>query len=159
MDAIPSNIYDFKVSSYDGKVIDFSQYKGKKILIVNTPVEADYAHQYVDLEALYQKYKGKLVIIGFLADDFQIEPGSAKSTSRPKHYPVTFPLGAKVLVRGSNMGPVFKWLTEKRYNNLKDNEVAWDFQKYLINENGQLVTIFHPSLKANNSELIAAIEK
>jgi glutathione peroxidase len=158
-DNIPNSIYNFKVTAYNGGIIDLSQYKGKKILIVNTPEEADYSRQYSELEALYEKYKDRLVIIGFLANDFLIEPDSKKNPSREKNYNVSFPLASKVLVRGDNMAPIYKWLTEKKYNNFKDTEVGWDFHKFLINENGQLIAVFKPKTKANSPEIISAIEK
>jgi len=159
-DVVPKSIYDFKVTARDGSTIDFSQYRGKKILIVNTPIENDYKAQYRELDALYQKYKGKLVVIGFLADDFEIRPGSKKSPANvEKHYNVTFPLAAHVLVRTDDMAPIFKWLTEKQYNNYEDNEVKWDFQKYLINEKGELVQIFDPTIRPNDPSIVAAIEK
>jgi len=156
---VPSSIYSFKVTAANGNTIDFANYKGKKILIVNTPEEADYSRQYSELEALYQKYKDRLVIIGFLTNDFQIEPGSKKNPARAKNYNITFPLASKVMVRGDQMAPIYKWLTEKKYNNLKDSEIGWDFQKYLIDANGVLVSVFAPKVKANSPEIISAIEK
>jgi glutathione peroxidase len=158
-DNVPSSIYSFKVTALNGSTIDLSQYRGKKILIVNTPEEADYSRQYSELEALYQKHKDKLVIIGFLANDFQIEPGSTKHPSIQKNYHVTFPLASKVLVRGEDMAPIYKWLTEKKYNNFKDTEVGWDFHKFLIDENGRLIAIFKPKTAPNSPEIINSIEK
>jgi glutathione peroxidase len=158
-ETVPSSIYDFKIAGLNGNTIDLAQYKGKKILIVNTPINTDNARQYSELEALYQKYKDRLVVIGVLANDFAIEPGSNKTNlaKREKHYDVTFPQAAKELVRTDEMSPLFKWLTEKKYNNLRDNEVKWDFQKYLINEKGVLIAIFDPKIKADNPQLISAI--
>ena len=156
---IPASIYDFKVTALNGSTIDFSQYKGKKILIVNTPEEADYSKQYSELEALYQKNKDKLVIIGFITNDFQIEPGSTKNPARAKNYKVTFPLAAKVLVRGSDMAPIYKWLTQKQYNNFEDTEIKWDFQKFLINESGVLVADFDPMTRANSNEIAGSLQK
>jgi len=157
---VPKSIYDFKVDALKEGTIDFSQYKGKKILIVNTTSQDDYNREYAQLETLYQKYKEKLVVIGFLTDDFAKAPGSKKSSaSLEKHYKVSFPLASIVLVKGVNMSPVYKWLTDKKYNNLKDSEVKWDFQKYLINENGDLIAVFEPKIKCDNPLLIEAIEK
>jgi glutathione peroxidase len=159
-DNVPASIYDFKVAAFNGSTIDFSQYKGKKILIVNTPVEADYNPQYAQLEALYSKHKDNLVVVAFLDDDFAIAPGSKKYTTViDKDYHVSFPLAAKVLVRTNNMSLVYKWLTSKQYNKLKDNEVKWDFQKYLINENGQLIAVFDPKVDPSDPRLVSAIEK
>lgn len=158
-DAVPSSIYAFKVAAMNGGTIDLAAYKGKKILIVNIPINTDNARQYPDLEELYQKNKDKLVVIGVLANDFAIEPGSNKASldRREKHYPVTFPLASKLLIRGPEMATLYKWLTEKKYNNLKDSEIKWDFQKYLINENGVLTNVFDPKIKANGPEIAAAL--
>jgi glutathione peroxidase len=158
-DNIPASIYGFKVTALNGATIDLSQYRGKKILIVNTPEEADFSLQYSELEKLHEQYKEKLVIIGFITNDFQIEPGSKKNPGRPRNYKVTFPLAAKVLVRGDDMAPIYQWLTQKKYNNLQDSEIAWDFQKFLFDENGKLVSIFEPMTHANSKEIISAIEK
>lgn len=156
---VPASIYDFKVTALNGSTIDLSQYKGKKIMIVNTPEEADYSRQYSELEALYQQHKDNLVIIGFITNDFQIEPGSTKHPKRERHYNVTFPQAAKVLVRGNDMAPIYKWLTQKQYNHFEDTEVKWDFQKFLINENGVLVADFDPQTHANSNEILTSIQK
>ena len=159
-DGVSKSIYGFKVKGLDGKTIDFSKFKGKKILIVNTPSEADTKPQYGELEALYQKYKGKLVIVGFLDDDFGPPPGSKKEVNyAKKNYHVTFPLAAHVSVRGKDMEPVYKWLLNKKYNKYKDTQIKWDFQKYLVNENGQLVADFEPNTHVTEQEVIDAIEK
>ncbi len=159
-DAIPASIYDFKLPALNGGTIDMSAYKGKKILIVNTPANLDHHWQYSELEELYLQHKDKLVIIGAIAEDFEIEPGSNKNLEdrRKKDYRVTFPLTTRMIVR-ENLSPLFQWLTQQKYNGLKDNEVKWDFQKYLFNEQGKLVAIFDPKIKANNPNLITAVEK
>lgn len=156
---VPSSIYDFKVTALNGGTIDLANYKGKKIMIVNTPEEADFNQQYKQLEALYEQHKDKLVIIGFITNDFQIEPGSSKHPNREKHYPVTFPLAAKVMVRGDNMAPIYQWLTQKQYNHFEDTEIKWDFQKFLIDENGVLVADYDPQLKANSAEIARGVDK
>ncbi len=152
-------VYDYKLSGANGGIIDLSAYHGKKILIVNAPVESDFNRQYGELEALYQKYKNNLVIVGILADDFQIPPGVKWPTSREKNYNVTFPMAARQVVGGKNISPIYKWLTEKQLNHYSDNEVKWDFHKYLINENGELVAVFDPKVRANDPRIISAIEK
>jgi len=153
-------IHGFKVESIDGGTIDFSKFKGKKILIVNTPSEDDTKAQYAELEALYQKYKGKMVIVGFLDDDFGPPPGSKKDVNyAKKNYRVTFPMAAHVIVNGKDPAPIYKWLLNKKYNKYKDTQIKWDFQKYLINENGELYADFEPNTHVTAQEVIDAIEK
>lgn len=161
-DKIPASIYDFKVEALTGGTIDFARYKGRKILIVNTASQCGNTPQYAELEAMYKKYKGKLVIVGFPANDFgQQEPGSNKDIAEfcQKNYSVTFPMASKITVKGDDKAPIYVWLTSKKYNNLKDSEVKWNFQKYLINEKGELVAVFPPGMKPSNPEIVAAIEK
>jgi glutathione peroxidase len=159
---VPKSIYDFKVAALDGGKIDFAKYKGKKILIVNTASECGNTPQYAELETMYEKYKNKLVIVGFPANDFGAqEPGSDKEIASfcKKNYSVTFPMASKITVKGEGMAPIYKWLTDKKYNGLKDSEVRWNFQKYLLNEKGELVAVFDPKVKPMSAEIVAAIEK
>ncbi len=159
---IPASIYDFKVESLDGGTIDFSAFKGKKIMIVNTASKCGYTPQYEDLQAMYEKYKGKLVIVGFPANDFMHqEPGTNEEIAGfcKKNYGVTFPMAAKISVKGDDMAPIYHWLTEKDYNKYDNTSVKWNFQKYLIDEKGNLVAMFSPKEKPNSAEVIAAIEK
>ncbi|MES2701411.1 MAG: glutathione peroxidase [Bacteroidota bacterium] len=160
--ADPRSIYDFKVPALSGGTIDFAKYKGKKILIVNTASECGNTPQYADLEAMYKKYKGKLVIVGFPANDFGTqEPGTDKdiATFCKKNYGVSFPMASKVTVKGDQMAAIYKWLTNKELNKYKDSEVKWNFQKYLLDEKGNLVAVFEPRMKPTNAEIVAAIEK
>ena len=111
---------------------------------------------------MYKKYQGKLVIVGFPANNFGAqEPGSNTEISEfcQKNYGVSFPMAAKISVKGDDMAPIYHWLTEKKYNNLKDSEVTWNFQKYLIDEHGNLIAVFDPRTKPMSSEIVAAIEK
>jgi len=161
-DNMPKGIYDFKVTALDGKTIDFSKYKGKKILIVNTASQCGNTPQYADLQKIYEKYKDKMVIIGFPANNFGAqEPGTNEeiATFCSKNYSVTFPMAAKISVKGDDIAPIYKWLTRKEYNNYMDSDVKWNFQKYLINEQGQLVAVFDPRTKPTSAEVINAIEK
>jgi len=161
-DAIPQSIYGFKVESLTGGTIDFSQFKGKKILIVNTASECGNTPQYADLQKLSERYKDKLVIVGFPANDFGAqEPGSNKQIAEfcSKNYSVTFPMAAKISVKGDEMAPIYHWLTEKKYNNYEDSKVKWNFQKYLIDEKGNLVAIFAPGLSPMRADVTSAIEK
>ncbi len=159
---VPKKIYDFKVEGLTGGTIDFSKYKGKKILIVNTASKCGYTPQYEDLQKLYDKYKSKLVIIGFPANNFMSqEPGDNEEIASfcKKNYGVTFPMAAKISVKGKDMAPIYHWLTEKEYNGYDNSSVKWNFQKYLIDENGNLVAIFSPKVEPMAKEIIDAIEK
>ncbi|PZF73635.1 glutathione peroxidase [Taibaiella soli] len=159
---VPTSIYDFKVAGLTGNTIDFSQFKGKKILIVNTASKCGFTPQYKDLEALYEKYKDKLVIVGFPSNNFLWqEPGSNDEINSfcEKNYGVSFPMAAKISVKGRDMAPVYQWLTNKDYNHYKSSSVKWNFQKYLINEKGELVAIFSSATKPSDPDVISAIEK
>lgn len=157
------NIYDFKVDALEGGKIDFSKYKGKKILIVNTASMCGNTPQYAELEKLHKKYKNKLVIIGFPANNFGgQEPGSNEEIKAfcSKEYAVTFPMTAKVSVKGADIHPVYQWLTEEsRKKQFSPEEVTWNFQKYLLDEKGELVAVFKPKTLPSAPEVIAAIEK
>ncbi|QEH40237.1 glutathione peroxidase [Chitinophaga sp. XS-30] len=157
------NVYDFKVESLDGGKIDFSGFKGKKILIVNTASMCGNTPQYAELEKLHKKYKNKLVIVGFPANNFGgQEPGSNQEIKAfcTKEYAVTFPMAAKVSVRGADIHPLYKWLQEEsRKKQLDPEEVTWNFQKYLLDEKGELIAVFKPRTQPDAPEIIAAIEK
>ncbi|RYD74123.1 MAG: glutathione peroxidase, partial [Sphingobacteriales bacterium] len=138
-------IYDFKVEALEGGNIDFSTYKGKKILIVNTASKCGYTPQYKELEALYQQYKDKLVIVGFPANNFMSqEPGTNADIAAfcEKNYGVTFPMAAKISVKGNDIAPLYQWLTQKSQNGVLDAEVKWNFNKFLIDEKGNLLAYF-----------------
>lgn len=159
---IPKTIYDFKVDGLTGGTIDFSSFKGKKILIVNTASKCGYTPQYEELEALYKKYNDRLVIVGFPANDFLFqEPGSNEEIAAfcKKNYGVTFPMAAKITVKGRKMAPIYQWLTNEDYNGFKSSSVKWNFQKYLIDEKGKLIAVFAPGVKPMSSEITEAIEK
>lgn len=153
-------VFNFKVPSLDGSTIDFSQFKGKKILIVNTASECGYTPQYKDLEALYEKYKDKLVIVGFPANNFGgQEPGSNADikTFCQKNYGVSFPMAAKISVKGEDMAPIYKWLTTKSENGVMDASVSWNFNKFLIDENGKLVAYFPSKTEPMSEELVSKL--
>jgi glutathione peroxidase len=156
-------IYDFKVPGLDGNTIDLSKYKGKKILIVNTASKCGYTRQYDALEKLYEKYKGKLVIIGFPANNFGgQEPGTNEEISAfcKKNYGVTFPMAEKVDVVGNNIHPLFKYLAaEAKKIGIADPVIKWNFTKFLVNEKGKLVNVFSSKVEPMGEELINAIDK
>jgi len=141
-----SGFYDFKVKTLEGANFDFSSLKGKKVMIVNTASKCGFTPQYKELEEVYLKYKDNLVIIGFPANNFaHQEPGTASEIRKfcTENYGVTFPLMEKISVKGSDMAPLYKWLTSKKENGVMDSEVKWNFQKYLIDENGKLVDVIY----------------
>src|SRR5512135_1819178 len=127
--------YDFKVKTLEGKEFDFSSLKGKKVMIVNTASKCGFTPQYSDLEELYEKYSDRLVIIGFPANNFaNQEPGSAAEIREfcTEKYNITFPLMEKISVKGSDMHPLYRWLTSKSENGVMDCEGRCNFQKYVI---------------------------
>jgi len=149
-------IYDFKVESLDGSEINFADFKGKKILIVNTASECGFTPQYADLEKVYEEYKDKLVIVGFPANNFGgQEPGTNTEIGAfcEKNYGVTFPLAAKVSVKGDDTAPIFKYLTEKELNGVKNTTILWNFTKFLIDENGKLVDTFISTTKPTDEAI------
>jgi glutathione peroxidase len=155
-----SVFYDFKVKTLEGGNFDFSTLKGKKVMIVNTASKCGNTPQYKDLEDLYEKYSDNFVIIGFPANNFgSQEPGTAAEIRKfcTEHYGVTFPLMEKISVKGADMAPVYKWLTSKEKNGVMDSEVTWNFQKYLIDENGKLVDVINPKDKPNSDKILAWI--
>lgn len=152
------NIYQFKVEDLSGNTFDFASLKGKKVLIVNTASKCGLTPQYKDLEAVYKQYKDKgFVIVGFPANNFASqEPGTNKEieTFCQQNYGVTFPMMDKVSVKGDDMCEVYKFLTQKSKNGLQDSEVEWNFQKYLINEKGELVKVIKPKTLVTDPEVI-----
>jgi glutathione peroxidase len=152
-----SSIYDFKVAGLDGKQIDLSAYKGKKILIVNTASECGYTPQYADLQKLYDKYKDKLVVIGFPANNFRgQEPGTNEEIKAfcQKNYGVTFPMAQKVSVTGQDIHPLFKYLTEEgKKIGATEPVIRWNFTKFLVNEKGELVKVFPSKVNPMSEEI------
>lgn len=154
------NIHQFKVESLEGGVIDFSAFKGKKILVVNTASECGYTPQYKELEELYVKYKEKLVVVGFPANNFGgQEPGSNTQIKEfcQKNYGVTFPMAAKISVKGSDAAPIYKWLTSKEQNGVLDAEVKWNFNKFLIDENGHLIAKYESKTKPLSEDITSRL--
>lgn len=151
-------IYQFKVEDLSGDTFDFASLKGKKVMIVNTASKCGLTPQYKDLEAIYKEYKDKgFVIVGFPANNFASqEPGTNKEieTFCQQNYGVTFPMMDKVSVKGDDMCEVYKFLTKKSKNGLEDSEVEWNFQKYLINEKGELVKVIKPRTLPTDPEVI-----
>lgn len=150
------SIYDFKVEALDGSTIDFSTFKGKKILIVNTASECGYTPQYEGLQKLYDTYKEKLVIVGFPANNFGgQEPGTNATIKEfcKKNYGVTFPMAAKISVKGDDMAPIYKYLTSKAENGVLDAVVGWNFGKFLLDEKGNLLQYFPSKVTPMSEEI------
>jgi len=153
-------IYDFKVESLNGGSIDFADFKGKKILIVNTASKCGFTPQYEDLQALYEKYKDRLVIVGFPANNFlSQEPGSNDNIEAfcKKNYGVTFPMAAKISVKGKNMAPVYQWLCNKSENGVMDTKVTWNFNKFLLDEYGVLIGKYNSKVKPMSEEIVSKL--
>lgn len=155
---VKQNIYQFKVEDLYGKTFDFASLKGKKVMIVNTASKCGLTPQYKDLEALYKEYSAKgFVIVGFPANNFASqEPGTNEeiATFCQLNYGVTFPMMDKVSVKGDDMCSVYQFLTQKSKNGLEDSEVKWNFQKYLINEKGELVKVISPKTLPTDPEVV-----
>jgi len=166
------SIYDFKAPGLTGGTINFSDFKGKKILIVNTASQCGNTPQYADLEKLYEKYKDKLVVVGFPANNFGAqEPGTNDEINSfcKKNYGVTFPMAEKVSVKGDDIDPLFKWLVQQANdmaknlptNTSKDlawrdylrSPITWNFTKFLIDENGNLIAVFHNKVNPMSDEI------
>jgi glutathione peroxidase len=152
-----SSIYDFKVEGLEGGSIDLSKYKGKKIMIVNTASKCGNTPQYAELEQLYEKYKDKLVIIGFPANNFgQQEPGTNTEIKEfcTKNYGVSFPMAAKVSVKGDDIAPIFKYLTDEAKKLGFEDPIKWNFTKFLLDENGKLITVIHNKTKPMSEDVL-----
>ncbi|HEY6974708.1 MAG TPA: glutathione peroxidase [Chitinophagaceae bacterium] len=155
------NIYDFKIKSLEGGTIDFSQYKGKKILIVNTASKCGFTPQYAGLEKLYEQYKDKLVIVGFPSDNFggqEYHDNDSIKSFCQKNYGVTFPLTTRVDVKGDKITPVYKYLCNKSENGVLDATISWNFNKFIIDENGNLLAHFDSKVTPDSEELLKYIQ-
>ena len=150
------NLHAFKMKDINGKEIDFAQYKGKKVLIVNVASECGYTRQYKDLQLLHEKYGSKLVVLGFPANNFGgQEPGTNKeiATFCEKNYGVTFTIFEKISVKGGDQAPLFKWLSTKSENGVLEETPGWNFCKYLIDENGKPVKFFKSGTTPMSSDI------
>lgn len=150
------SIYEFTVDALEGGTIDFSKFKGKKILIVNTASKCGYTKQYEGLQKLYNTYKDKLVIVGFPANNFGgQEPGTNDTIAAfcKRNYGVTFPMAAKISVKGDDIAPIYKWLTSSSENGMMDAEIKWNFGKFLLDEKGKLVEYFPSKIDPMSEEI------
>jgi glutathione peroxidase len=155
-----TSIYSFKIDGLDGGTIDLSKYKGKKIMIVNTASLCGNTPQYAQLETLYEKYKDKLVIIGFPANNFgKQEPGTNTEIKEfcKKNYGVTFPMAAKVSVKGDDIHPLFKYLVSEAAKIGVTDPIKWNFTKFLLDEHGKLIAVIHNKTSVLSDEVISKL--
>jgi len=152
------SFYSFEVKTIDGKKFDLSSLKGKKVLVVNTASKCGLTPQYKELEELYKMYGGsKFTIIGFPANNFMSqEPGSNEEIKSfcEKNYGVTFQMMEKISVKGDDIHPLYKWLTSKNENGIMDANVQWNFQKFMIDENGNLIDMVPPKESPMSDKII-----
>jgi len=152
-----ASLYDIPLTDISGALLDLSQYKGKKILFVNVASKCGFTSQDDGLQELCQTYKDKLVVIGLPCNQFGgQEPGTANEivTFCKANYGVDFPLTSKIEVKGASQHPLYRWLTSKLQNGVMDSKVRWNFQKYLVDENGQLVDFFYSTTSPMSSKII-----
>ena len=157
-----TTIHDFTINSIDGQPTSLAQFKGKVVLIVNVASKCGFTPQYAGLEALYEKYKERgFVVLGFPANNFLWqEPGTNDEIKAfcTRKYNVTFPMFAKVSVKGRDKTPLYQFLTDKKANPATGGEIGWNFTKFLIDKNGKVIRRFGSSVKPESAELISAIE-
>ena len=154
---IHKNLYNINLNTLQGSVFDWNSFKGKKILIVNTASECGFTKQYEDLQKLFERYQDQLQVIGVPCNQFgKQEPGGAEEISEfcSINFGVSFPLSEKVEVKGVNQHDLYKWLTRKEFNGKKNSSVKWNFQKYLIDENGELIDFYYSITKPFSKKIL-----
>jgi len=161
--AASPSVLDFKMKDIDGKDVKLKKYKGNVLLVVNTASKCGYTPQYESLESTYEKYKGQgFYVLGFPANNFgSQEPGTAAEIKEfcTSKYKVTFPMFAKISVKGEDQDPLYSYLTSKETNPEFGGEIKWNFNKFLIDRKGKVVARFEPKQKPDSPEVVAAIEK
>ena len=157
------HLYDIKVKDIEGYTFPLASLKGKKVLIVNTASKCSLTPQYEELEKLYKEFGGDdFTIIGFPSNDFASqEPGTNEeiATFCTEKFDVTFPMMSKISVKGDEKHPLYQWLTSESENGLEDSKVSWNFQKFMIDEDGALVGHVAPRKKPHCKEIISWLEK
>ena len=151
-----TSLYHLKLNSLQGNPINFSDYKGKKILFVNVASKCGFTPQYKDLQKLHDEYQDKLVVIGVPCNQFgKQEPGNTNEIQEfcEVNYGVSFLITEKIEVKGSNQHPLYYWLTKKSENGKKNSSVKWNFQKYLVDENGALIDYYYSITKPLSSKI------
>jgi len=155
------SIHSFNVKSIDGSALNLAKFKGKKILIVNTASKCGYTPQYEALEKVYEQYKDKLVILGFPCNQFGgQEPGTNEEIVAfcKKNYGVSFPLADKIDVKGENTAPIYQWLTQKAKNGVLDASISWNFNKFLLDENGKMIAYFPSNVKPDSDAILSYLK-
>ena len=157
-----NSIHQYKVKDINGDIFDMSSLKGKKVLLVNVASKCGLTPQYEQLQELYDKYKENgFVVVGFPANNFKNqEPGSRSEIMAfcTENYGVTFPMMDKVSTKGDDQSPIYQWLTQKSKNGVKDSEVSWNFQKYMIDEEGRLVDFVSPKESPMSDKIVTWVE-
>jgi glutathione peroxidase len=154
------NAHDFELVLLNGSKISLKDFAGKKILLVNTASACGLTPQYAQLQELHEQFKDKVVVVGLPCNDFAgQEPGSAQEITDfcSLNYQVSFPLTDKVCIKGDDVHPLYQWLTHKSLNRYADSEVTWNFQKYLIDEHGELQAVFSPVTEVFQEEVLSAM--
>jgi len=158
---IPEVLYEIELNTLHGGVFDWSICEGKKILIVNTASECGFTKQYEDLQKLHELYGDKLQVIGVPCNQFgKQEPGDKEEIQDfcKLNFGVSFPLTEKMEVKGVNQHDLYKWLTTKEYNGKKSSSVKWNFQKYLIDENGKMIDFYYSLTKPMSKKIIKHLD-
>lgn len=157
----PKSVYDFSITTIDGKVLKLSKFKGKKMLLINTASKCGYTPQYEDLEKLHKQYKDDLVLIGFPAGNFggqELATNSEIQEFCKANYGVTFLLSEKVSVKGEDINPLFAYLTTEENPDFK-GDIKWNFEKFLIDENGKLIHRFRSAVKPSSGDITKYLSK
>jgi len=158
---VPESFYDFKMKAIDGTTIDFSTFKGTKVLLVNVASECGYTPQYKDLQKLHELYGNKVTILGFPANNFgKQEPGTNDEIALfcSQNYGVTFQMFEKISVKGDDMDPLYHWLSEEKYNGWNNEAPNWNFCKYLVNEKGELVAFYPSKVEPLSDDIISKLK-
>jgi glutathione peroxidase len=158
---VPESFYDFKMKAIDGSTVDFTTFKGKKVLLVNVASKCGYTRQYEDLQKLHELYGNKVTILGFPANNFgKQEPGTNDEIALfcSQNYGVTFQMFEKISVKGDDMNPLYHWLSEEKYNGWNNEAPSWNFCKYLVNEKGELVAFYPSKVEPLSDDIISKIK-
>lgn len=157
----PTTMYDIKINSLTGEKIDLNQFKGKKILFVNVASECGFTPQYKDLQKLHELYKDKLVVIGLPCNQFGGQESGTTTQIKnfcEKNYGVDFLMTEKIEVKGENQHPLYAWLTKEAMNGVMNSSVKWNFQKYLVDENGKLIDVFYSITEPLSNKIVNLVK-